>query len=136
MNWYLMIICTVALTTQTTLEEKITSMVWKNRVIVVYSPTAQNEAYQRQKEWLDEVAKSLPERDLIVVDCVANDASKADVIYLTKRFNHRPDRFGVWLIGKDGGLKLQSEKSLRPQQFFDLIDTMPMRQAEMSKTKN
>jgi len=125
----------VAQNTQPTLEEKIASMVWKNRLIVLYSSTPHNQTYQRHKEWLNQTEKSLLERDLVIVECPANTASKADVLYLTKHFKHNPEQFGIWLIGKDGGLKLSSKQATAPQQLFDLIDSMPMRQAEMNKKK-
>lgn len=35
------------------------------------------------------------------------------------------------LVGKDGGVKAAQRDSLRLNLFFDLIDSMPMRQAEM-----
>ena len=38
--------------------------------------------------------------------------------------------FWIVLIGKDGGVKLRSDDA-GLDQIFDLIDSMPMRQAEM-----
>ena len=41
--------------------------------------------------------------------------------------------FSVLLIGKDGGVKRRSTEVLDAWEFFDQIDTMPMRQREMSQ---
>lgn len=44
---------------------------------------------------------------------------------------------GVLLIGKDGGIKLKKPFIVKPQTIFDLVDSMPMRRAEMrSKYQN
>ena len=42
---------------------------------------------------------------------------------------------GVILIGKDGGIKLQEPFVIEPQRIFDLIDSMPMRKAEMKNSE-
>ena len=43
------------------------------------------------------------------------------------------ESFRIVLIGKDGGVKLDQAKGISIQEVFDLIDTMPMRQAEIRK---
>lgn len=40
-------------------------------------------------------------------------------------------QFSISLIGKDGGLKLQQNRILKPELLFNTIDAMPMRQREM-----
>ncbi len=37
----------------------------------------------------------------------------------------------IMLIGKDGGIKYESSRSVSILRFFELIDSMPMRQDEM-----
>ena len=39
--------------------------------------------------------------------------------------------FRILLIGKDGGIKYESKRSVSLIQLFELIDSMPMRQDEM-----
>ena len=41
------------------------------------------------------------------------------------------ENFGVVLIGKDGGVKLESSVPVKTAKLFDLIDSMPMRIHEM-----
>ena len=43
--------------------------------------------------------------------------------------NDQPLR--ILLIGKDGGIKYESKRSVSLIQLFELIDSMPMRQDEM-----
>jgi hypothetical protein len=42
-----------------------------------------------------------------------------------------PYAASVWLVGLDGGIKLQSAEPVDLQQVFQLIDGMPMRQNEL-----
>lgn len=50
---------------------------------------------------------------------------------LQGRYNLDGTAFRVLLIGKDGGVKLNSTDVVGPEQLFSLIDAMPMRQQEM-----
>jgi hypothetical protein len=42
---------------------------------------------------------------------------------------------GVVLIGKDGGVKFKERFMVAPATIFDIVDSMPMRQAEI-KNRN
>jgi hypothetical protein len=118
--------------TQTrTLEQKLNEMQGKNRIILLYAPQPNDTAYLQQKRWLSDNKSNLLERDLVIIDCVANQLSDQDTRYLAAHFSYKPNQFGLWLIGKDGGTKLSTQQATPPQQIFDLIDTMPMRRAEM-----
>ena len=44
--------------------------------------------------------------------------------------------FRVLLIGLDGGKKLDQTKMLSVKKLFNIIDSMPMRQAEIQKKTN
>lgn len=44
--------------------------------------------------------------------------------------------FEVILIGLDGGVKLRQTEALETKKLFDLINSVPMRQAEMRKNDN
>jgi hypothetical protein len=114
---------------QTTLE----TLVWKNRVLVLYSPQPNDAAFVLQKQRLKEQKAQLLERDLVMIECVEGQLSSEDMAYLKSRFSYQSNHFGVWLIGKDGGIKSRSDKPLLAQDLFALIDAMPMRRAEMHK---
>jgi hypothetical protein len=44
-----------------------------------------------------------------------------------------PNDFAVLLVGKDGGVKLSSERPVLTENLSALIDTMPMRRREMKR---
>ena len=48
-------------------------------------------------------------------------------------FGLDPNQLAVILVGKDGTVKLREEHSVDPLAIFALIDTMPMRRAEMKR---
>ena len=50
----------------------------------------------------------------------------------TGNLTTKSDRsFRILLIGKDGGIKFESNRSISLMHLFKLIDSMPMRQNEM-----
>jgi uncharacterized protein YajQ (UPF0234 family) len=79
------------------------------------------------------------ERDLMVLEILEQGDSRAgDRVLLRKaveeirrRFDVRSDSFQLILIGKDGAVKLRSDKPVAVKDIFKLIDSMPMRRQEM-----
>lgn len=118
---------------ETPLWEKMERLTWKSRVIVVYTLEAGSKDFQKQKQILAEKTKGVKERDLVVIECVGKSLSSEDKNYIARHFNHDLTKFGVWLVGKDGGTKLSEDKPVTTEKFFSLIDTMPMRQSEMKR---
>lgn len=108
----------------------------KNRVLLVFAPTAQEPAFLEQtKLWQNERA-GFDERQLVVVPVLA-DAKKpaaADAPgTLAKRFGVEAKSFAVVLIGKDGHDAYRSNKPVPTATLYGLIDAMPMRRAEMKR---
>lgn len=120
-------------TKEVPLWEKMQSLTWKNRVIVIYAPEADSKDFQQQKQILAEKAEDLQARDLVVIECVGKTLSAEDKNYVAHHFMHDMSGFGVWLVGKDGGTKLSENKPVSTEKFFSLIDSMPMRQSEMKQ---
>ena len=108
------------------------SLEWKNRVVVVNEPKNQDESLQLLKAQVAEI----DDRDIIWF--VINDdlAISNYSGQLSREFvNNMRERLGpmqgkVILIGKDGGIKSQSDY-LNLEAIFSEIDAMPMRQLEM-----
>lgn len=93
---------------------------WKNRLILFHlSADASADAFKKQ---LAEVTPELEDRDLVVLPLDAP---------LRERFRASTSESTFILIGKDGGEKARQVGSFQPAKFFQLIDSMPMRQAEM-----
>ena len=47
------------------------------------------------------------------------------------RQGFQPGGFKLVLVGKDGGVKLEQDAVLAPEELFAVIDRMPMRRNEM-----
>ncbi|MCA0232005.1 MAG: DUF4174 domain-containing protein [Bacteroidetes bacterium] len=120
---------------QESLENSLSKMVGKSRVVLVYCPKSSDADFKMQKKWLSEVGGGILERDLCIVDCVEADLTSEDAAHLKERFRYTPNHFCFWLIGKDGEVKLISAKPVKPEQIFGLIDSMPMRREEMKRNK-
>lgn len=103
---------------------------WKNRVILLYSPSTGQEMLRKQQEILDEDEAALKDRDLVVLHITPESGNSFQQIQ--SRYNLK-DSFTFVLLGKDGGVKKQSEELVSLEALFSLIDSMPMRQAEMRR---
>tara|TARA_Y100000996_G_C22148170_1_gene489266 strand:+ start:20 stop:445 length:426 start_codon:yes stop_codon:yes gene_type:complete len=109
---------------------------WKNRIIVTFSPSKIN--FERNK-FLNSINKNLCDfnaRNIIHIDLIFN-TNKQEIKIFERSFGNlslSPIEFRLILIGKDGGIKLNSKKT-SIKDIFNLIDTMPMRKEEMVKDK-
>ncbi len=63
------------------------------------------------------------------------DTSLSVAPHMRCQFDVGEGEFCTILIGKDGTLKLRSTVLVSVSDIFGLIDTMPMRQEEMSRKK-
>ncbi len=84
--------------------------------------------HQEQLTLLAQDSAGMAERDLVII--IVEEEPEY------KRYNVAPNQFALLLIGKDGGEKLRSDKLVKIETIFRLIDSMPMRQAEMGRKKN
>lgn len=116
---------------------------WKNRLVLVFSPTADDELYHTQFQAIEALGDGWTERELVLFSVLANagkgpkgELMQNEINYLREHFQIEDQDFVVILIGKDGGQKLRLDQSvLTEPQLFPLIDAMPMRQAEMRRSK-
>ena len=114
---------------------------WKNRLLLVFSPTKSAPSFEAFNQSLSGSFLEVKDRDLIVYQVLEKGPSRLgdqplapeEAEKLRRRFGVGSDRFTVILIGKDGSVKLIREYWVELQEIFDLIDSMPMRQREMSE---
>jgi len=119
------------------------SLRWKNRVLVLFSPSESDVSFQMQKRDLASSAQGVLDRDLMVLEMMEQGQSRAgnqllsekSVQAVRKRLGVQAGTFQVLLIGKDGGVKLRSSEPVSMKDLFGLIDSMPMRQQEMERRK-
>lgn len=98
---------------------------WSHRLLLLFAPSAAEPAYVQQRAALEAAESDLAERDMVVISDTDPTAQGA----LHRSFGI--DGFAVLLIGKDGGVKLQSQEPITADALFAVIDAMPMRRQEM-----
>ena len=111
---------------------------WKNRVLILFGDAGDPKMVQ-QVELLRKQTDGLTDRDMVVlqvsgasVRAVYGSGSPIDAARLKREANIDGDGFQAVLVGKDGGIKLRSDKVVSDVEMFDLIDRMPMRRAGQS----
>jgi hypothetical protein len=116
---------------------------WKNRVLVLFSPSESDVSFQLQKQGLASSTEGVLDRELMVLEIIEKGQSRAgnqllsqkSVQNIRRRLGVQAGPFQVLLIGKDGGVKLRSSEPVSVKDIFGLIDSMPMRQQEMESRK-
>ena len=83
------------------------------RLLVISAPSSSHESYRTQAALLLPSWAGLRERDVAV------------------QVHFGAPAFSVTLVGRDGGEKLQRSAPVSPEELFALIDSMPMRRAEV-----
>ena len=97
---------------------------WKNRIILTFADDQDHPDLIRLKAEMKENECEILNRDLLYFH-FSNDGK-------TENLTTKSDRsFRILLIGKDGGIKHESNRFVSLIQLFELIDSMPMRQNEM-----
>ena len=129
---FLLIIFPVMLINSTPLEKYL----WKNRVLVTLSPSRNS---TERNYFVNSINRNLCKfnsRNIIHIDFIFNE-KKHEIEKFERSFENLSlsnSEFRLILIGKDGGIKLNSRK-ISLEEIFSLIDTMPMRQEEMLNDK-
>ena len=110
--------------------------IWKNRILVTFSPSKNN---TERNYFLNSINRNLCEfnsRNIIHIDFIFNENDQKIENFESsfENISLSSSEFRLILIGKDGGIKLNSRK-ISLEEIFSLIDTMPMRQEEMLNDK-
>jgi hypothetical protein len=111
---------------------------WQNRVLLVFAPSDNDGRLSATRKLAREHSRGFEDRHLItVVALTEGEAPEGQPLgriqtdSLREQYGIGPSDFAVFLIGKDGGVKLRLERPPRAAELFELIDSMPMRQQEM-----
>ena len=97
---------------------------WKNRIILTFADYQVHHDLIRLKVEMKENNCEILNRDLLHFH-FSNDGKTGNHITTNDQ------SFRILLIGKDGGIKYESNQYVSLIQLFKLIDSMPMRQDEM-----
>jgi hypothetical protein len=110
----------------------------KNRVLVLFGDPEDRDM-RRQIALLRAQSDELSERDMIVlqvsgdiVNAIHGQGGNLHAETLRTDADIRGDGFQAILVGKDGGVKLRSNKVVGDVEMFEFIDRMPMRRAGQS----
>jgi hypothetical protein len=83
-----------------------------------------NQDFSTQLQWIAKDSAGITERELVIEQ---HDFKTAEAL----KFNIPSTKFTVLLIGKDGSEKYRANRPIEIKRLFALIDSMPMRKAEM-----
>ena len=121
--------------------EPLKHLQWEKRPLLLFAKSRSFAPLDRQVDLLRDYRPDLEERDMVVLSTTGNQETSAAIGYVPinrgtarqLRKKYEPDSKGltVILIGKDGGEKARWQAVVDPQEIFDLIDSMPMRQDEV-----
>jgi hypothetical protein len=114
---------------------------WKNRLLLVFAPDSSHPLLQSLQGDISTRKHEVDDRDLVVFEILGVGTSKRDgtrldphtAASLRKQFDISPKAFSLILVGKDGRVKLRRNDPVKLEEIFRLIDSMPMRQEEMSQ---
>ena len=110
---------------------------WENRILFILNPDADQPAEHQQLKVFEGYEQEIKARDLLIIIVSGSQAldSAGNPIDLQIEQIPYPAYSGLMLIGKDGGVKLKKPFVVSPGEIFELIDSMPMRRAEMKRSK-
>jgi hypothetical protein len=109
------------------LEDYINSFSWDKRIVLLI---AKEKSVSLIKETDDFFGSNTCEnglRNLEYIRLVGDDINK---YVLPDRYKHK---YGIWLIGYDGGTKSYSTDASLLKEIHNIIDTMPIRKTEMAE---
>ncbi len=114
---------------------------WEHRILLVFAPGSNHILLQKQFYLLTQEQEKVTDRDLIFYKIYTGEGAgsdgqglkKIEIKTIRRQFEVPADQFAVILIGKDGTEKLRRWSVVPPKEIFDLIDSMPMRQAEIRR---
>lgn len=106
---------------------------------MIFAPDSDSDSYQLQMDKFSSLPDELTERDLILISVFEEECallgdeiiSNSSASHIRSRLSPSKNDFSIFLLGKDGGVKLKKDDVLEPTELFRVIDRMPMRQREM-----
>ena len=97
---------------------------WKNRIILTFADDEDHPDLIKLKAEMKENECEILNRDLLHFHFSKDH-------YFGKLTTTNDQSLRIMLIGKDGGIKYESSRSVSILRLFELIDSMPMHQDEM-----
>ena len=107
-------------------KKSFSNYLWENRLFIISFKKGDNEIKNFVEEFIQKNQCEFDDRNLKVIFFENYKNSN----YQTPSYVN--NKFGFWLVGYDGGVKLFSQDTSIIENIFSTIDSMPMRKDEMS----
>ena len=109
-----------------------------SRVLVISAAGSMDPELHRQETALSGSKAALSERQIVIIRAIGATAQdpqgrRWEASGVRRAVGLATGRFGVVLVGKDGGVKLRRTKAVSAAELMQTIDAMPMRRQEMRK---
>ena len=98
---------------------------WEMRPVLLFAPSVRDDRFRAAMAELRAARADLRDRDIVVL--LDTDPERQTAL----RETLDPAGFLMVLVGKDGGIKLRSDRVIPVETLNATIDAMPMRQREM-----
>lgn len=127
-----------SLSAQAALAGALDGYAWSDRPVLVFAPDADDPRLIRQTALFAGSPAALQDRAMPVLaiteDAVTVNGAPSDLsaAALRRAYGVAEGAFAVLLIGKDTGVKFQSDAVAAPERLYALVDAMPMRRRELA----
>ena len=113
--------------TKINLEEYISSFSWNKRIVLFITKENYIDLINETDDFFKQNSCENEARNLYYIRIVGDDINK---YVIPDRYKNK---YGIWLIGYDGGDKSYSNGTSLLKEVHNIIDTMPIRQSEMNQ---
>ena len=113
--------------TKINLEEYISSFSWNKRIVLFITKENYIDLINETDDFFKQNSCENEARNLYYIRIVGDDINK---YIIPDRYKNK---YGIWLIGYDGGDKSYSNDTSLLKEIHNIIDTMPIRQSEMTE---
>ena len=112
--------------TKINLEDYISSFSWNKRIVLFITKEKYIHLINETDNFFKQNSCENEARNLYYIRIVGDDINK---YIIPDRYKNK---YGIWLIGYDGGDKSYSNDTSLLKEVHNIIDTMPIRQSEMT----
>ena len=113
--------------TKINLEEYISSFSWNKRIVLFIAKENYIDLINETDDFFKQNSCENETRNLYYIRIVGDDINK---YIIPDRYKNK---YGIWLIGYDGGDKSYSNDTSLLKEVHNIVDTMPIRQSEMTE---
>ena len=107
-------------------KKSLSNYLWENRLLIISYKKGNTDIKNSIEKLIQKNQCEFDDRNLKVIFFVNYNNSN----YQTPSYVN--NKFGFWLVGYDGGVKLFSKDAIIIKNIFSTIDNMPMRKDEIS----